>query len=64
MCIDSWRAEKTNNEVYKIGSGKNYSIKEFPVEWKDNARKVGIKKIWKFLIPALKLMFKLKFEKN
>ena len=43
---------------------KNYSIKEFPVEWKDNARKVGIKKIWKFLIPALKLMFKLKFEKN
>ena len=43
---------------------KNYSIKEFPVEWKDNARKVGIKKIWKFLIPALKLAFKLKFEKN
>tara|TARA_B100001245_G_C22887023_1_gene426863 strand:+ start:1839 stop:2768 length:930 start_codon:yes stop_codon:yes gene_type:complete len=27
MCIDSWRAEKTNNEVFNIGSGKNYSIK-------------------------------------
>ena len=43
---------------------KGYKIKEFPVKWKENPRKIGIKRIMSFLIPALKLWFELLINKK
>ena len=38
---------------------KGYKIKEFPVKWKENPRKIGIRRIMNFLMPALKLWLEL-----
>jgi len=40
----------------------NFLIKEFPVEWKENPRRIGMRKILKFLIPALRLWFRLRLK--
>ena len=62
--------EKVNNdkdfgmvEFIVLAQKKHYSVKEFPVRWKENPRKVTIKTIMRFLIPSLKLWYTLTFKK-
>jgi len=43
---------------------KGYKIKEFPVNWKENPRRIGLKRIMDFLIPALKLWLELLMNKK
>jgi len=44
---------------------KGYTIKEFPVKWTENPRKITIKKIlFQFLFPAIKLWIELSFKKT
>lgn len=42
-------------EILIRAQRKKYKIKEFPVRWKENPRKIGLKRILQFLIPAIKL---------
>jgi len=42
-------------EIMIRAQKKGYKIKEFPIKWTENPRKIGIKRIMQFLIPGLKL---------
>ena len=44
-------------EIMIRAQRKRYRIKEFPVKWTENSRKIGIKRIMQFLIPGIKLWF-------
>jgi glycosyltransferase AglD len=50
-------------EIMIRAQRNNYKIKEFPVEWKENPRKIGIKRIIQFLTPAIGLWFEFLFKK-
>lgn len=49
-------------EIMIRAQRKGYTIKEFPVKWTENSRKIGIKRIMQFLIPGIKLWFE--FQKK
>jgi len=51
-------------ELLVLAQRHNYKIKEFPVHWKENPRKISFNNIMRFLIPSLKLWWKLSFRKN
>jgi glycosyltransferase involved in cell wall biosynthesis len=66
--IDLYKEVKDNYffglvEIMIRAQRNNYKIKEFPVEWKENPRKIGIKKIIQFLTPAVGLWFEFLFKK-
>ena len=42
-------------EIMIRAQKKGYKIKEFPITWTENPRKIGVKRIMQFLIPGLKL---------
>lgn len=42
-------------EIMIRAQKRGYKIKEFPVKWTENSRKIGVKRIMQFLIPGLKL---------
>ena len=69
VAIDIFHEIKDDNffglvELMVRAQKKGYKIKEFPVKWKENPRKIGIKRIMSFLIPALKLWFELLINKK
>ena len=43
---------------------KGYKIKEFPVSWKENPRRITLKNIMRFLVPALRLWVKLDIKRE
>jgi len=51
-------------EFIVLAQKQNYKLKEFPVKWRENPRKVTIKTILRFLIPSLKLWYRLNFKKK
>ena len=58
--IDLYKEVKDNYffglvEIMIRAQRDNYKIKEFPVEWHENPRKIGIKRIIQFLTPAIGL---------
>ena len=53
------------NEFLIRAQRKGYTIKEFPVKWTENYRRVGLWKIFvTYIIPVTKLWLKLTFRKN
>lgn len=46
-------------EFIILAQRKGYSIKEFPVRWRENPRKITIKDILNYLIPGIKLIIRL-----
>lgn len=59
-----------NNDVFGIvelmivAQRKGYTIKEFPVTWTENPRKITINNIMRFLKPALQLWWRINFKKT
>ena len=51
-----------NVELIVIAQRKGYSVKEFPVRWKENMSDVKFKWVSEFFIPALKLWIRLNFK--
>lgn len=51
-------------ELIVLAQKRGYKVKEFPVKWKENPRKVTVKDILNYLIPTLELWKRLTFEKN
>ena len=49
-------------EFIVIAQKKKYKIKEFPVRWEEHPRKISLKFILNFLIPAIKLWIRLNFK--
>ena len=53
------------NEFLIRAQRKGYKIKEFPVRWTENYRRVGLRTIFsKYFIPVIKLWISLTFKKN
>ena len=53
------------NEFLIRAQRKGYKIKEFPVRWTENYRRVGLRTIFsKYFIPVTKLWISLTFKKN
>lgn len=46
-------------ELMILAQRRGYKIKEFPVKWTENERKITIKDIMKYLVPSFELWFRL-----
>lgn len=67
--IDLYKDVKDNYffglvEIMIRAQKKGCKIKEFPVRWKENPRKIGMNRIMQFLIPSIKLWFEFLNKKN